>query len=112
MIMIIFDDDDNGDDKIDNKGGSPGRAEKEPLHIDRTSPQIFCTDSNYFLPKYSAKIPIIFSFLFLIVDHYCLCWHFLKSIISTEDALGRPTTHDNNPIQSHPHIVLRTTSHN
>ena len=53
MIIIIldnvYDDDDNGDDKIDNEGGSPGHVGREPLHIDRTSPQIFCKDPNYFL---------------------------------------------------------------
>ena len=59
----VYDDENNedGDDKNDNKARSPGRAGREPLHIDRTSPQIFCTDHNYFHPKYSAGITIIFS---------------------------------------------------
>ena len=37
---------------------------------------------------------------------------FLVFFISTEGALRRPTTYDDHPIQSDPHIAMKTTSHN
>ena len=64
MIMIIldnvYDDDDNDDDKIDNKAHQVVWGENHSTSI-------------ALHPKYSAKITNIFSILFLILDHYCLC---------------------------------------
>ena len=78
--------------------------------------RILCVDfdeSTLISPKWSPKEKFVFSPLSLSISQAAmLLMTMMIYIIGTEGALRLPTTYDNqpHPIQSNPHIAVKTTS--